>query len=300
MEEVDMRELLALSIAAAEEGGKMVKLVRKLGDLLQQVKEKTKEDTEELLTMGDLASHRVMTSLFKTSFPNVKVISEEDHDTEGGSLKMWSFAIPEEVLQYMPRKIMVPAQSLTVWIDPLDATQEYIEYLTHFTTTMVCVAVNGKPIIGVIHKPFNKLTVWAMVNGGANVKRRRSYREETPTIIVSQFHAGIVKNFSRKAFGENTPIIVAGGAGYKVLSLLDLEKEVQTDLADVYVHVTYIKKWDICAGNAILEALGGHMTTLKGDDIDYQGSPANRGGLMASIGLDHKRLIEKLPDLSEP
>lgn len=46
--------------------------------------------------------------------------------------------------------------------------------------------------------------------------------------------------------------------GYKVLSLLDIAASDSDpmDQADVYVHITFIKKWDICAGAALLKALG--------------------------------------------
>ncbi len=43
--------------------------------------------------------------------------------------------------------------------------------------------------------------------------------------------------------------------------------------------------------------LGGQMTTLKGEDIDYSGTPVNEGGLVASVGVDHKALLERLPNL---
>ena len=35
------------------------------------------------------------------------------------------------------------------------------------------------------------------------------------------------------------------------------------------MHVTRIKKWDVCAGNAIIQATKGRMTTLDGENIDY-------------------------------
>ena len=38
--------------------------------------------------------------------------------------------------------------------------------------------------------------------------------------------------------------------GYKVLALLDVPVQPQ-ERADVYLHITYIQKRDICAGNAI-------------------------------------------------
>lgn len=39
------------------------------------------------------------------------------------------------------------------------------------------------------------------------------------------------------------------------------------------------------------------MTTIKGEDIDYSGTPLNKGGLVASVGVDHKALLERLPNL---
>lgn len=46
------------------------------------------------------------------------------------------------------------------------------------------------------------------------------------------------------------------------MSLLEMPSEAgSVDQADVYIHITFIKKWDICAGAAILNALG-NVTTI--------------------------------------
>ena len=73
---------------------------------------------------------------------------------------------------------------------------------------------------------------------------------------------------------------------------------------DAYVHVTLIKKWDICAGDALLRSLGGRLTTLKGQDVDY-GSDGpdgaqekNEGGVLATMH-DHAAYVELLKDVLE-
>ncbi|KAJ8277657.1 hypothetical protein GJAV_G00078180 [Gymnothorax javanicus] len=293
---VDLRELLALSVEAAVQGGREVKRVREDNTLEEKSKGKTKEGASEKLTLGDLYSHRKMFHLVKNTFPFLQVNSEEHDDLEDRETSVWNHVIPSDIRQVVTASREVSAESVTVWIDPLDATQEYTENLRQYVTTMVCVAVNGEPVIGVIHKPFTGYTAWGMVGAGANLRARSSLSEKPPQVIVSRSHSGHVKEFVRTALGNDTVIITAGGAGYKVLALLDPSDE-KYDKADLYIHNTFIKKWDICAGNAILKALGGHMTTLKGEEIDYRGSPANNGGLLASINVDHRTLVEKLSSI---
>lgn len=292
---VELRDLLALSVEAAILGGKEVKRVKEENGLMERSKGKTKEGANDPLTMGDLESHRKMYNIIKNTFPEIMVNSEE-HDSVVDKEISWSRNVPAEMAEKITGRNEVPAESVTVWIDPLDATQEYTESLLKYVTTMVCVAVDGKPVIGVIHQPFTDFTAWAMVGQGANVRARSSYSTTPPKVIISRSHSGQVKNFVHDAFGNSTTIIKAGGAGYKVLSLLDLPSGESMDQADVYVHITFIKKWDICAGAALLRALGGHMTTLKGEEIDYRDAPLNKGGLVASVEVDHKALLEKLPN----
>ena len=82
-------------------------------------------------------------------------------------------------------------------------------------------------------------------------------------------------------------------SGYKTL-------EVIKGNANAYVHVTKIKKWDICAGNAILNALNGKMTTLEGNYIDYSSDKEvkNEDGLLGTLH-DHYDYLEKLKTTAE-
>ncbi|CAM9428698.1 Golgi-resident adenosine 3',5'-bisphosphate 3'-phosphatase [Lampetra fluviatilis] len=292
--ELDLRVVLSVALLAAERGGSRVAAARGANAAGRvRSKGKTREGAEELLTPGDIASHRAMVAAFHHALPGVKVISEETDNTDVEDVE-WDHSIHREVLERIPHPQPALQKALTVWLDPLDATQEYTDNLVKYVTTMVCVAINGKPVIGVIHKPFLKLTVWGFVGRGhsANVQQRHA-GHESPVFIVSRSHAGNVARQAHAAFGNKSVIVPAGGAGYKVLSLLDVTGD-DSDKADVYIHTTLIKKWDICAGNAILTALGGHMTTLRGEEIVYEGSPKNEGGLLASATLDHTLLLKKL------
>jgi len=45
---------------------------------------------------------------------------------------------------------------MVIWIDPLDGTKGFTEGHLNQLTSMIGVAINGRPRIGIIHKPFYK------------------------------------------------------------------------------------------------------------------------------------------------
>jgi len=299
---VSLKQLLTVAIAAATEGGKEVVRIREQADIGESSKGKTKEGANDPKTDGDMLSHKAMYWGIKKLFPYVNVISEE-HDVKAvdmSTVKLFSLE-NKEVNEIVTEDTMVPPEEISVWIDPLDATQEYTENLRHFVTTMVCIAINGAPVIGVIHKPFDGVTAWGWA--GPQYKSR-SVEEDSKgniaadvdlgksRIIVSRSHAGEVNSTAQSALGKDIKVTPAGGAGYKAW-------EVVKGTQDAYVHTTLIKKWDICAGNAILNSLGGNLTTLKGKRIDYrgvEGNEKNEGGVLAAMH-HHKEYVEKLSSL---
>ena len=117
-----------------------------------------------------MLSHRQMYYGLQKAFPLVNIISEESDPEEIDMSKIAEASISnDEVDRIIPdaEDIILPAKDLDVWIDPLDATQEYTESLLNYVTTMVCVAVKGRAVLGIIHKPFNHTTAWAW--SGANL-----------------------------------------------------------------------------------------------------------------------------------
>jgi len=69
----------------------------------------------------------------------------------------------------IPTDEFVDPDEITVWIEPLDGTEEYTEDLRQYVTTMICIVKGTEPIAAVIHKPFENSTAWAWVGHGSNL-----------------------------------------------------------------------------------------------------------------------------------
>ncbi|XP_047534545.1 putative inositol monophosphatase 3 [Vanessa atalanta] len=293
---INIKSLLKAAIHAAERGGKKV-IEGKNHELNIKSKGKTLEGANDPVTDADYASHCAMYYGLKNTFPKLNVISEE-HSKDDSSCQNQDVidieATPTDhrTIDYMNDE-HVYVKDVTVWIDPLDATQEYTEGLYQYVTTMVCVAINGVPIVGVIHYPFPTRTYWGWYTKktSSNIPniQHKDENKEKPRVVISRSHPGKVANIAKESFGLKTVVTQAAGAGDKVMGVVNGN-------FDVYLHATAIKKWDLCAGNAIIKAVDGKMTTIKGAEIDY--SPDS--GVKVTDGIlvtryDHDYYLSKLP-----
>jgi fructose-1,6-bisphosphatase/inositol monophosphatase family enzyme len=89
----------------------------------------------EAVTEADRESHRV---LARMPLPGVPIISEEGVATAGSGV--------------VPAGHLAPR--LVVYVDPLDATQEYTEGLHQYVSVAACITLCGRAIAAVTHFPF--------------------------------------------------------------------------------------------------------------------------------------------------
>ena len=193
-----------------------------------------------------------------------------------------SEAIIVEALREVARDIPVIAEELAeahglpteppplFWlVDPLDGTKEFVRRNGEFSVNIALVE-GERPVLGLIHVPVRDLTYAA---GGPGTATRQEGRG-SPLPIAARVppEGGVVVTHSRShnasprvdAFlqGMNVAERLASGSAYKFCLIAE-------GRADLYPRFGPTMEWDTAAGQAILEAAGGSVTTLDGAPFRY-------------------------------
>ncbi|CAD5206370.1 unnamed protein product [Bursaphelenchus okinawaensis] len=286
--EVDLVDVIGYAALAVEMGGNAVKKVYEENQLNIREKGNTDVGKAELLTKADLVSNHLISDLLKR-FPLIKVVSEEKEDElsekevekyKDDNYNLWLNI--RNAIKSMPQR-KYDLNRLGIWIDPLDATQEFTEGLLEYVTVMACITLDGEPIFGAINRPFFNhavfgLTGYGLVDSAGNNITVPPLDKTGKKIVVSRSHTGKVKEIAESAFGGEYTVEPAGGAGYKTLRVLN-------GTAAFYVHTTAIKKWDVCAADALMRAANGKLMDLEGQLLLYQdrSTALNKNGLMTGF-----------------
>lgn len=261
-------------------------------------------------TEADRQAQKSIVTTLHRRFPGLKIIGEEDlADSYDDSLT--TLAETEEVLQCpCPSDLQgIGLSDVVVWVDPLDGTSEFTRGFLDHVTTLIGITVRGVPVAGVIHQPFFNSTTakdevgrttWgmlgvgvfgcAMVDSSGHVPASpNNIRLATTLSHSSSKMENVIQKMNPEA------VIRVGGAGNKVLMVIEGK-------ADVYVYVTSgTKKWDTCAGEALLKARGGCLSDSRGCGIPYdpEGELANVHGVIASsCAAVHDMVLSVLKDIN--
>lgn len=164
-------------------------------------------------------------------------------------------------------------------------------------TVLIGIAVKNSAVGGIIHQPFYKQssgelgrTIWGLKGLGTGGFIAVEPPKGEFIITTTRSHSNALHQKAVDVFNANK-VIKVGGAGYKVLQLLEGK-------AHAYVFATPgCKKWDTCAPEAVLEAHGGTLTNINGEHYEYNADVehVNSRGVLASVCKNHNELVEKIP-----
>ena len=217
----------------------------------RHVEQRLKSDLSPV-TVADQAANAVITQEVRRLLPDLPMISEEDETTNGASGSH---------------------NESCVLVDPLDGTREFLAGRDEFTVNIAIIA-HGQPIVGIVAAPALGLIWRGMLGHGAE---RLSFGIGTYTtgpacVIRTRLRTSpALALVSRSHFDARSDEFLRGLSVTATLacgSSLKFCRIAQGD-ADIYVRLAPTHEWDIAAGQAVLTAAGGIVTTPGGAELRY-------------------------------
>ncbi len=168
-------------------------------------------------------------------------------------------------------------------IDPIDGTREFISGGTEFTIN-VCLIYKGQPILGLIAHPpkkkiwlsFEKHLLVSDKSGYLNPIIKSNFIFKTPNIVTSKYTDLETNNFIDNILKKN---VIKLSSSLKFCYLVEGK-------ACLYPRLSVIKKWDIAAGHALINSVGGSLIKKDGKDYTYDYNKDTSSPFLATNNKD--------------
>jgi 3'(2'), 5'-bisphosphate nucleotidase len=204
-----------------------------------------KED-DSPLTLADLESQRVIIEGLERITPDIPILSEESAQAPWSERRTW-------------RELWV--------VDPLDGTREFVKRNGEFTINIALVREH-EPLLGIVAAPALGLLYWGARDAGAFSHHRGAARRpikvsppQNPLrIIGSRSHTSPQTAAYLARLGPH--VMTAIGSSLKFCRVAEGN-------AELYPRFGPTSEWDTAAGQALLEAAGGHVTRPDGHRLRY-------------------------------
>ncbi len=199
------------------------------------------------VTLADQEAEALIAERLEALFPGIPMVGEESAA---------SGAIPD-------------ISGGTFWlVDPLDGTKEFITGSGDFTVNIALLR-DFVPVMGIIYAPVTG-ELYFGADGEAFMRQQDKPEQkisvrETPaeglTVMASKRH-GDTARLEDLLRNKKVARMVNRGSSLKFCSIA-------AGQADFYPRLGPTCEWDTAAGDAILRAAGGRVTTLDGQALSY-------------------------------
>jgi len=254
-----MQSVLEVAIEAAHAAGCAIHSLYGQGVALGQ-----KGDAGPV-TEADLTSNACIQAILHQAFPDDGWLSEETVDR------------PDRL-----------GKSRTWIIDPLDGTWEFMTGIPEFVVS-VALCVDNVAVLGVLHNPITHETFSGILGQGAWLNGAPIHVSSTSDLSASTFCVsrsetgkGLLKPFERRL-----NLAPKGSVAYKC-------GLVAAGYYDGVFTYNPRNEWDICAGVAIIEAAGGHVTDRQGIPYRFNQADPLKTPLIGTNAQVHEALMAVL------
>lgn len=298
-----MLRLISSAVRIATRAGAEVKKIVKTGQL--GVIDKGVQDYQ---TEADRTAQRMIVASLARRFPKCTIVGEEElaEDKEADSRLIENSFDPDVLNMVLPSQYRdIKEEQITIWVDPLDGTSEFVKGLLEHVTVLIGISIDGKSVAGIINQPFygystsadiekvTSRTMWGLVGLGCFGVTPNPLPDDSLVVTTTASHGNTKIEQSIAALNPDQ-VLKVGGAGHKVLLVIEGK-------AHAYIFASNgCKRWDTSAPEAVLKSLGGHLTDVFGNQIEYgyraDADYQNYLGVIASVNTQiHNRVIENIP-----
>ncbi len=193
------------------------------------------------LTLADKASNKVIVNALKENFANIPILSEEEKHVEYSVRSKWN----------------------KFWlVDPLDGTKEFIKRNGEFTVNIALIE-NGYPTLGIIYAPV--LDHLYVGNVPENVAYKINKEGVKKDLKINQKASNRIAVGSRSHSSQEEADLLNQYDVKETISVGSSLKfcMVAEGKADIYYRHGPTMEWDTGAGQAIVEAAGGTITSIE-------------------------------------
>ena len=233
------------------------------------------------VTEADHASHRLICQALQSLTPNIPILSEESTLEQLIGRRDW----PE------------------CWmIDPLDGTKEFLEETGEFTVNIALI-VEAEAVLGLIAAPNRGYLDFGVPDWGA--RRYPLFSTEEGEELIARAldrSAQLVMSASARHREERVQMMLARLAGLaQGAQRLDAGSalkfcDVASGSADVYPRTSPCYEWDLAAGDALVRAAGGSVTTLEGAPVRYNQWDSLKAPKFVAAGDSDINYLELIAD----